>query len=528
MKKYFAIFCLIVSISFQLFAQELSSPFYDHNSERFQSFIPSDEELVPLAAKIKSLKMSAKNNYFDKYQTYAHGIFLDTLVKEGLAFLANNPSFEDFRRKFPMAAVQKDIAFYTSGKHQEEQGKKSISVGMLVAYNLYFYKDTYWQITVQNDSFDTNILKNKNLHILKNKYKNEKMPKLQVYFFEQAFKKYAIPSTYAANIDYVNNLLQETVSLNLQPIDFRFNRTVKYAHELPNRAKLFAALNKVFGDFYQNDTIEMEIADYFPSDTIFPIASKNHHICYLPTDTFKFHEEFWLCQTFKKNGALKRVNQNPQIIDLIHKSIDETIAANMPSVILEFFAQEFSSKQKLLILKRLRRVWASCGNDDAPRWHSLEIMKLAVETQNDSVFVRALLESLLNPVCNTKLNPSVRTQLLTQVEKVGIDLKRVYLSFILNKIGIFWSHHAQMADVLSYTKLNELENEIRKAIIDNNLDHYNRYLFWEFYHILYEHKIYREKDPTEKQRLFEHLNQIKNALPAYIAEKIVIKYIKEK
>lgn len=526
MKKYFLIFYLIFHNSFVFFAQVDTFSFRDYDSERFESLIPSDEELKPLAAKIKALKKTTEKTYFNDYQTYVNSVFLDTLVTEGLAFLARNPSFESFSRKFPMAKIQQGVAFHTTGELQEIQGKKSISVRTFAYKNPDAYESINWDISVENNIFDTKILKTKNLYILKKKNEINKIATLQVYFFEKAFKKYVLPAAYAVHIDYVNILLQETVSLNLQPIDFTYQKTEKYAHELPYRAKLFTALNKIFDDFYKTDTAtKVATSLTSPSDSVFPLPSDSYDPCYMPTDTFKLYEEFpncySLCKTFRREGVLERIKQNPQVVALIHRSIEETIDSYLPSTILEFFAVEYSSKQKLLILKRLHRIWASCGNDDAPRWHNLEIMKLAAQTQNDSVFVRALLENLINPIYNTKINPTSRTQLLTQVEKAGIDLKHVYFSFILRPFGRFWSHNVQMQDVINYKRLNQLENEIRKAIKDNNLDHQNRYSFWGFYYVLYRWKISGERDVSRKKQLLAHLNHVKNTLPKYMAEKII-------
>ena len=88
----------------------------------------------------------------------------------------------------------------------------------------------------------------------------------------------------------------------------------------------------------------------------------------------------------------QKMKESPGWVELLTDAADEVLATGQPDERLEFYASQYLSKELALKLMRNRKVVGTCSQDQSPRFHAVNICKLAAETTKWDIFLRSHLD----------------------------------------------------------------------------------------------------------------------------------------
>lgn len=151
---------------------------------------------------------------------------------------------------------------------------------------------------------------------------------------------------------------------------------------------------------------------------------------------------------------------------------------------LEFYAERYLSAGETLQMKRMRRVTGTCSMDRSPRTHAASICKLAAETAQWDIFLRAHLD-IMNDNFSRATDGSWawkgRGTYLKELEELDIRATDLLLGTCLYAANVGDNHYygdiGRIGRALSETSnKNALENRLLIMIQDLKLDRFNRLL----------------------------------------------------
>ncbi len=189
---------------------------------------------------------------------------------------------------------------------------------------------------------------------------------------------------------------------------------------------------------------------------------------------------------------------------------------------LEFYVARYLSKEKALQLKRSRKVMGGCSMDLSPRYHAVNICKLAAETAKWDIFLRAHLD-VMNDRFDRQSDGSYawagRKTYLKELEELDIEAIDLLLGTALAVENVSTNHYqssiGRAGRALADAKnKDQPEARLTSIVEDENLDPYNRLLMAYLFH----NYTYNLDDEARKVKNNEKLRMAVNAMPLHIRE----------
>lgn len=188
-----------------------------------------------------------------------------------------------------------------------------------------------------------------------------------------------------------------------------------------------------------------------------------------------------------------------------------------------------SEKEKAKLLDEMRsiRVIGDCSQDSRPREHAIHIALLSAETYNWEVFLKSHLD-IMNDRFERMSDGSYawgqRNTYIKELEELNINVPDLILGISFRIENPASNHYfgsiGRVGRALSETKNRiEIEQYMLSIVSDNELDIYNRLLFY-FLFRNYNHYI---KDETVKKENNNKLAIATKTLPDFISERLTIK-----
>lgn len=168
-------------------------------------------------------------------------------------------------------------------------------------------------------------------------------------------------------------------------------------------------------------------------------------------------------------------------VELLNQAVSESII-DQTGFYLDYYAQRYLSPAKALELKRSFRVRGFCSADTGPRDHAKAICKLAAETNQWDIFVRAHLDIL-----NDNFERSSdgvwawegRETYIKELEELDINTVELMVGTCLSSIDVSDNHYqavtSRIGRALAESRYkSEAENLLIDMTRDPRLDLYNR------------------------------------------------------
>lgn len=188
-----------------------------------------------------------------------------------------------------------------------------------------------------------------------------------------------------------------------------------------------------------------------------------------------------------------------------------------------------SEKKKVKLLDEMRstRVIGGCSQDSRPREHAIHIALLSAETYNWEVFLKAHLDIMndrFERVSDGSYAWEQRNTYIKELEEININVSDLILGISFRIENPASNHYfgsiGRVGRALSETQnRSEIEQAMLSIISDNELDNYNRLLFY-FLFRNYNHYI---KDETVKKENNDKLAIAVKTLPNFFSEKLTEK-----
>ncbi len=205
---------------------------------------------------------------------------------------------------------------------------------------------------------------------------------------------------------------------------------------------------------------------------------------------------------------------------LLIEAKDEAISSGNSDGRLEFYVARYLSKEDALKMKRSRKVMGNCSQDLSPRYHAMEICKLAAETAQWDIFLRSHLD-VMNDRFARQTDGSYawagRKTYLKELEKLDIHASDLLLGTCFRIANVSDNHYrgdiSRIGRALTDTQDPEMvEAQIASIIRDDSLDPYNRLIFV----YLLSHYAENLSDDARKASVKAELKALIEALPTYI------------
>jgi hypothetical protein len=188
-----------------------------------------------------------------------------------------------------------------------------------------------------------------------------------------------------------------------------------------------------------------------------------------------------------------------------------------------------TEKEKTKLLEELRstRVVGACSQDSRPRTHALNIALLSAETFHWEVFLKAHLDIMNDRFERTSDGSYAwgrRNTYIKELEELNINTSDLILGIIFRFENHAKNHYfasiGRVGRALSETtNREEIEKAMLSIISDNELDIYNRLLFY----FLFKNYSYNLKDEVMKAESNEKLLIAVHTFPSFIQKQLSMK-----
>lgn len=182
--------------------------------------------------------------------------------------------------------------------------------------------------------------------------------------------------------------------------------------------------------------------------------------------------------------------------------------------------------EKLLLLEELRstEVIGSCSQDKSPREHAVNIAMVSAETQRWDVFLKAHLD-IMNDRFERNSDGNYawgqRNTYIREIEELNINVTDLLLGIIFRIKNPATNHYygsiGRIGRALSETQnRKEVEQAMLSIIADQDLDLYNRLLFY----FLYQNYSHYITDEAVKSEIAARLALVTKTLPEFVKESL--------
>lgn len=488
MKQLLPILSLLLSIT--CFAQ---SPEFNQSPN---SLIYSDATVAQLKFIVDSLNLKFKVCELDKkygshFQAVGHCILLDSGDVAGARTdIERNIAFGDFIKKYPGAEVDKDLLVLRYAKSENDAGKEVMSFRSVEINDRYFHQVVVTENLDRHESplkgawvYEYNSPKSKY-------YKNGR---IEAFFFPTGFSQVILPTSYARMIQYSDCMVDTAAQVFYEKAE-----ESDYAPDKKEHPELISFMKYVDDVTQKPEWDKKEPKKYLAAMQVW--------------DSLQF---FRIDSVRKQDGQFDR---------MLKKAVDETLAKGGAHDPFEAYVERYYSPATALEMKRNRRVYGSCSQDDSPRLHALEIAKLSAKTAHWEIFLRAHL-NIMNDRFDRMTDGSYawgrRQTYIRELEVLDINVLDLLLGISLRVENVSDGHYygsiGRLGRALSETsKSDEIEAKMLQMIADPQLDDYNRLLM---YYLFLNYNHYQE-DKAKQAEAGEKLMAAAKTLPEYLSSKI--------
>ena len=194
------------------------------------------------------------------------------------------------------------------------------------------------------------------------------------------------------------------------------------------------------------------------------------------------------------------------LIDTATTKLKDDLEGNWNSMPKNWRSFSIGKKEKLLDELRSTRVVGMCSQDSRPREHAMYIALLSAETANWEVFLRAHLDIMndrFSRVTDGSYAWGARQTYIRELEELNINVLDLIFGISLRVENPAQNHYyssiGRVGRALSETRdKEEVERQILSIIADEELDTYNRlifyFLFRNYNHYLADDDLKAEND----------------------------------
>ncbi|MBL7703350.1 MAG: hypothetical protein JNM14_13955 [Ferruginibacter sp.] len=477
----------------------------DFNNE-FKTYnnglIYSDATMNQLTHIVDSLNLKFKRcdmtrAYYAISQGIGNHVSLEKAnIKEALADINRNISFDDFVKKYTTAEVDYRMLILKS-RYKDTYDKKWV-----VEFSGQTLKD-YGELKIRKGDlpeYAINPLKGKWItrHDKKSAYSEEG---LEAFYITEEFTSLRIPEKYARMILYSDCVIDTTVDIFTEKAK---NSGVRYYSEDKDykKTKLHA-----FNNYVEQSTKHITEKDV-------PASYKEYK--WFALDSMK---EAWINQNLVNTEKFKQL-----LTDALKEAKEKNTSTTDK---FEKYVAMYVSKADALEMKRNRRVIGGCSMDQSPRYHALNIAMLSAETVNWQVFLRAHL-NIMNDRFDRMSDGSYawagRNTYIKELEELNIEVQELLLGISFRIENPVEKHYygsiGRLGRALAETKNRvQLEEQLLNMIKDTQLDAYNRILI----HYLYLNYIYYLPKKETRLESLTKLEEADKTLPDFLKSRIKIK-----
>lgn len=300
-------------------------------------------------------------------------------------------------------------------------------------------------------------------------------------FFLDTLVEQEIPNEYAKLIQYVDCMIDTTAQI------YRVQRATDEEQQLPPDSKILMFLN--WAKRYEGEPKEPDI------DWNSPYAEEQSAKYYREVQQWNNKRIAALDEKMKKDQFHK---------SLLMEATEEAISNNMGDEELEFYVERYLSPKEALEMKRNRKPMGACSMDRRPRQHAANICRLAAETSQWDIFLRAHLD-IMNDRFDRMTDGSyawaARGTYLKELEELDIDAQDLLIGTCLRSANTNKNHYfgdiGRIGRALSETsRPDTLVARLTSMIKDERLDLFNRlltcYLFDNFNYYLTDENVKEE------------------------------------
>ena len=494
MKQLFIVIILLSGITcsaqkteFNKSSNGLSKTEFDETSD---GLIYSDTIIKQLRFIVDSLQVKFKaadfqKKYLSRAQAKGHFISLQSeKINEARKDIESNISFEAFERKYRNSTIKKDI-LVVQFRSKTSTGKtfvmfKGVDLTNKMEEMIYF---------IDSLSICDKPLKGKWIYTYsaQDEYSPES---LEAFYLTEEFTQQSLPEHYARMINYSDCM----IDTSLQVIYKKAHVSRPYSDSIPLKLKVFL-------------------------DYVYKLTNRPD-----PADTVDFQNKYQLWDSLRIsriNGIYKNDEKFKSLLDdAVKMALDSGGSTNE----FEEYVELFNSKATALELKRNRKVVGYCSRDQEPRIHAFNIAKLAAETFNWGVFIRAHLD-ILNDRFNRTIDATYswgwRQTYIGELVALGINVQDLMFGISLSIANPSKYHYSGNVSrhgraLTEATQSKEIETKIVQIISDSQLDDYNRILFYYLFLDYIDNLDSKKERAKNKARLASAVK----TLPAYLAKKI--------
>lgn len=457
--------------------------------------IYSEATMQQLHQIVDSLNLKFKvcdpwKKYFAESQTRAHYFRIDAGdLKAALQELKSGMSYESFLRKHPEAEVVENLivlrGIYQHDSYSQKAGKSYTSFASISF-------DEFGTLWIESEDTTTAKKELRGKYILQ--YSEEEQY-LKGFYFPESFSAPSLPDRYARMVQYVDCMVDT-------------NQTVYFKE---------AGETGVLDGFFDSTYKAPATAAFDKLDSLVEAAV---------VEGQKSERDNWLIEINSNNLAKARLDEfarTEKFKSQLRQACQEAKQLKTSNRRLEYLADAYGEPETALFLKRSRIVVGGCSQDQAPRLHALEIAKLAAETVNWDIFLRAHLDIMndnFQRVSDGSYAFGQRKTYIRELEELGLDIETLMLGLCLQITNPSGNHYFGSINrigraLAEYKDRTKLEQTMASMISDPTLDFNNRINIY----FLYRNYQYYRNGETVKGNDPALITAI-NSFPDYLQKQI--------
>ncbi|SFT76081.1 hypothetical protein SAMN04489724_2072 [Algoriphagus locisalis] len=316
------------------------------------------------------------------------------------------------------------------------------------------------------------------------------------FFLEDYFQSYKIPEKYADWLFYGDVLIQP-------------------------EEKIFIVENKSMPDFTTTEeTIIDSLVSYFDLKSGKPFYPKD------PNNLNHYRDSLEMWRTKRKSDLSKIYEEDATFKILLDSALTFAEKSQVTNGDLEDFTAHLLSKERALNLMRLNQQVGSCSFDNGPLEQQKRIARLAAETHDWSIFIKAFLNVMndqVSRVADNSIASEARSTYVQELKKLDLDMYKILLGANLKVKNGDQAHYfadgSKIAQAFANLEENDqeyFENTLVRIIQDNSVDdfnklhHYNTFLNYQYF----------QNKTDDSLRIADKINSLTPYLPFTIKSRI--------
>jgi hypothetical protein len=440
---------LVIVLLTLLFSGCATAPIAPGDNSAQPEFMIYDNGLIydvhtmsKLARTVDSLNVRFKTCTPKDYRSLDQGFGTYIVITEKIAQARNalllNMSLENFLKRFKRAQVKRNL--WVVKKYSNYEGEARVEYDSEDGH----YEYLHFPDTPEYDKSHGWIWK---------EFEDE----IQI-FYLHGLTSTSIPLEYSSLIEYVDCMIDTLATIFPNE---KIPDSVAYTLAADSKVKAF-----------------LDLAFDFEPEPKKPETGIND------AKRMEFYKEYEAAMekwNMRRMAALDKKMQDPHNVLLLTDAVEESIASQN-GMYLDEYAHRYLSPAKSLALKRSWRVYGFCSADLGPRKHALAISKLAAETFQWDIFLRAHLD-ILND--NFLRNGDgmwawrMRETYIKELEELRINSVDLLLGTSLHSQDVSDNHYQARTSRIGRafsesSRKAEVEKRLLTMVMDHRLDLYNR------------------------------------------------------